>query len=221
MAPVGGVCDLCRKPGSGSSWHVLGRCEHPDLVRVRTEAARALETTVDEVVRGVANHGVARLSMRRSLTVDERGRWHPAAEGWEGDTAKAGVWPNPWYGIVPTQWLDVWCGPEAGEAKLLDQVSKNKRPRQLSDTAVRGCEAVWRVAAALRGELAKTALAREREMAAEKRRLTRKKAKERNEVERKKARERICKSLLPVGAQSPQGKGGSAAALECGPCEDC
>ena len=131
--------------------------------------------------------------MRRSLTVDERGRWHPA-EGWEGDTAKAGVWPNPWYGIIPTQWLAVWCGQEAGEAKLLDQVSK--RLRQLSDTAVRGCEAVWRAAAALWGELAKTALAREREMAAEKRRLARKKAKEKEEVERKKARERIRKSFL-------------------------
>ena len=78
---------------------------------------------------------------------------------------------------------------------MLDQVSK--RLRKLSDTAVRGCEAVWRAAASLWGELAKTALARERELAAEKRRLARKKAKEKEEVvERKKARERIRKSFL-------------------------
>jgi hypothetical protein len=110
------------------------------------------------------------------------------------DTAKAERWPNPWYGIIPSQWLDVWCGKEAGEAKLLDQVAK--RLRQLSDVAVRGCEAVWKAAATVWGELAKSTLDREREVAAEKRRLARKKAREAEEARRKKAQKQLQKSFL-------------------------
>ena len=59
-----------------------------------------------------------------------------------------------------------------------------------------GMEGRPAAAALLWGELAKTSLAREREMVAEKGRLTRKKAKEEEESERKKARERIRKSFL-------------------------
>ena len=37
---------------------------------------------------------------------------------WEGRVQR----PNPWYGIFLSEWLDVWCGGEEGEAKVVDQV---------------------------------------------------------------------------------------------------
>ena len=59
-------------------------------------------------------------------------QWRPPV-GWEGEGAKAGTASNPWYGIFPSEWLDVWCGAE-GEAKVEDQQVMN-RLRALRDAA--------------------------------------------------------------------------------------
>jgi hypothetical protein len=73
--------------------------------------------------------------------------------GWENGGAKAGLHANPWYGLFPTDWLDIWCGAEETEASLVDQVTK--RLRMMSEIAVEGCEKMWKVVAAIWGERAK------------------------------------------------------------------
>ena len=53
----------------------------------------------------------------------EGDQWR-APWGWEGEGGKAGDSPNPWYGIVPPAWLDIWCGKDEQQgAKVVDQVT--------------------------------------------------------------------------------------------------
>ena len=81
--------------------------------------------------------------------------------GWDGDGGKAGDSPNPWYGLFPTAWLDIWCGKNEQGAKVVDQVTN--RLMNLSEEAVKGCREVWNGAGKVWGE--REVAARERERA--------------------------------------------------------
>jgi hypothetical protein len=186
------VCELCGEAGPGSTWHVLANCKHENLVEARSLITMELRNQVEKVVTGVGRWETVKTCMLESL-VETEGCW-VSPPGWGGNGAKAGLFANPWYGIFPSQWLDSWCGEEECEAALVDQVAK--RLRSLSTVAVEGCEKMWKVAAKIWGERAKSALQAERETAAAQRRaakITRLKAKL---AEQQKAMERSRNSFL-------------------------
>ncbi len=186
-------CELCGEPGEGSTWHVLSNCKHPSITAKRVVAAETVRAKVEEVTaEDVGNANAARKVMMDSLVMMGDNWCTP--KGWEGEGAKAGTAPNPWYGIFPSEWLDIWCGEEEGEAKVVDQVTN--RLRKLRDEAVEGCWEVWKAAAEVWGTLAKEESERVRCEEALKRSEVRRAAREAALLRRAKELERSRRSFL-------------------------
>ena len=77
----------------------------------------------------------------------QEGVWR-CPPGWEADEgAKAGNHANPWYGILPANWLDTWCAEQAGGAS--EYMRGVRVLQRFSSQMVELVGGVWRTAGAL------------------------------------------------------------------------
>ena len=150
--------------------------------------AKALEVTDG----GVGEWVDAMEVIVEALTV-EGDKWR-APWGWEGEGGKVGDSPNPWYGIFPSAWLDIWCGKDEQGAKVVDQVTN--RLMTLSEAAVQGCREVWTEAGKVWGERAQTERERERAQVIQARQLARAEKRKAELLKRTQTDEKLRKSFL-------------------------
>ena len=127
-----------------------------------------------------------------ALTV-EGDRWR-APWGWEGEGGKAGDSPNPWYGIFPRAWLDIWWGKDEQSTKVVDQVTN--RLMNLSEAAVQGCREVWNEAGKVWGEREHTVRERERAQVTQARQSARREKRKAELLKRTETDEKIRKSFI-------------------------
>jgi hypothetical protein len=148
--PEDAKCLYCDAPGIVTSWHILAKCTNAALVSARRAATVGIHTAIAD---GFGRNAVeSRNMMTKVLRLTATGEWL-SPEGWDfEERRKAGLNPNPWYGCLPTEWLDTWVRQAGVGDHQRHWDTGCAKFGKVSTAAVAGCHLVWREAMKMWGK---------------------------------------------------------------------
>ena len=145
-----GTCRHCGEEVVGMQWHLLGECQHPELVAAREAAEEATRRVMWEVLTDLkaSDELVERVEVAfQSESYGETGdkkRWAKAV----GHHRVAALGMAPRAGLFDPNWITTWWH-EAGGGEVKRWRGGLKRWRTLGQRAVEECREMWRVAVRL------------------------------------------------------------------------